>query len=168
MANLRRRHFDPEDSNILEILTTQIEERVRRSRPPPARSRVLRDSQAALRLLVFFFLVCYPCVQLKLESESKDAFANAGKEAGLFVWRVEKNTVVPWPKELTGTFYSAHDYVVLRSHKSDKGLAYVPRRPGAAERRPIWPARAHLRRAPPFASWVSAAAQPRHPRVDRP
>jgi len=34
MANLRRRHFDPEDSNILEILTTQIEERVRRSRPP--------------------------------------------------------------------------------------------------------------------------------------
>jgi len=90
--------------------------------------------------------------QLKLESDSKDAFKNAGKEAGLFIWRVEKNTVVPWPKELTGTFYSAHDYVVLRSHKSDKGLLYVLWRQGIPA--PIGSARMHSP-APRFtiASW---------------
>ncbi|KAJ9468021.1 Severin [Diplonema papillatum] len=38
-----------------------------------------------------------------------------GQSAGLFVWRIEKFEVVPWPKENHGWFYDGDSYIVLSS-----------------------------------------------------
>jgi hypothetical protein len=49
----------------------------------------------------------------------------AGDEPGMHIWRVERNTLTPIPKEQHGTFYSADDYIVLRTTKTDSGKLYV-------------------------------------------
>jgi len=50
-------------------------------------------------------------------SEHEPAWANAGKDVGLLVWRIEKFKVVPWPKEKCGQFYSGDSYIVLHTYK---------------------------------------------------
>ncbi|CAG8729000.1 14575_t:CDS:10, partial [Acaulospora morrowiae] len=54
----------------------------------------------------------------------EQAWANpgtkVGKEAGLWVWRIEKFEVKPWPKEKYGKFYSGDSYIVLHSYKKNK------------------------------------------------
>lgn len=49
----------------------------------------------------------------------------AGAEPGTQIWRVERNTLTPVPKEQHGTFYSADDYIVLRTTKTDSGKLYA-------------------------------------------
>ncbi|CAH1765833.1 19718_t:CDS:10, partial [Entrophospora sp. SA101] len=46
--------------------------------------------------------------------------SNIGKVAGLWIWRIEKFQVVPWPKERYGQFYSGDSYIVLHSYKKNK------------------------------------------------
>lgn len=41
----------------------------------------------------------------KAQSTDKEVFANAGKEIGLQIWRIEKFKAVPWPKEEYGFFF---------------------------------------------------------------
>lgn len=40
-------------------------------------------------------------------------FENAGKKAGLQVWRVEKMDLKPVPSELHGNFFTGDSYIVL-------------------------------------------------------
>ncbi|MCQ2818675.1 MAG: hypothetical protein MJ252_15520 [archaeon] len=48
------------------------------------------------------------------------------QEPGLYVWRIEKFNVVPWPKEEYGHFYLGDTYIVLNIKKKEKeeGLDY--------------------------------------------
>uniref|UniRef100_A0A3Q1IQF5 Gelsolin n=1 Tax=Anabas testudineus TaxID=64144 RepID=A0A3Q1IQF5_ANATE len=48
-------------------------------------------------------------------------FENAGKKAGLQVWRVEKMELVPVPENLYGGFYSGDAYLVLHGTKTQRG-----------------------------------------------
>jgi gelsolin len=43
-----------------------------------------------------------------------------GKEAGLYIWRIEDFQVVPWPKDRNGQFYTGDSYIVLYSYKVGK------------------------------------------------
>ncbi|KAL4792618.1 actin depolymerizing protein [Aspergillus venezuelensis] len=38
-----------------------------------------------------------------------------GTEAGLYIWRIENFEVIPWPKEIYGTFYDGDSYIILNS-----------------------------------------------------
>ena len=42
-----------------------------------------------------------------------EEFKDCGKEAGIFVWRIEKLLPVPWPKEKYGEFLNGDAYLVL-------------------------------------------------------
>merc|ERR1712183_1159482 len=42
-----------------------------------------------------------------------------GTTTGLFVWRIEKFLVKPWPKEQYGQFFRGDSYIVLNSHGND-------------------------------------------------
>merc|ERR1711991_1167281 len=56
--------------------------------------------------------------KVKLASaEGESAWAGAGKEVDLQVWRIEKFQVVPWPKEQYGTFYTGDSYILLNTYK---------------------------------------------------
>ena len=54
-----------------------------------------------------------------------ETWKDAGKDAGLQVWRVDKAGVTAWPKEQHGVFYSHDDFLILRTHKADDGLRYA-------------------------------------------
>eukprot|EP00179_Madagascaria_erythrocladioides_P018106 CAMPEP_0198328986 /NCGR_PEP_ID=MMETSP1450-20131203/15851_1 /TAXON_ID=753684 ORGANISM="Madagascaria erythrocladiodes, Strain CCMP3234" /NCGR_SAMPLE_ID=MMETSP1450 /ASSEMBLY_ACC=CAM_ASM_001115 /LENGTH=376 /DNA_ID=CAMNT_0044033153 /DNA_START=165 /DNA_END=1295 /DNA_ORIENTATION=+ len=61
----------------------------------------------------------------KAAAETEPAWANAGKELGLLIWRIEKFKVVSWPKEEYGSFYSGDSYIVLNTYKeSDDSAKY--------------------------------------------
>jgi len=49
--------------------------------------------------------------------EVKNEWGDAGKKAGLLIWRIEKFKVVPWPKEDYGKFYNGDSYIVLNTYK---------------------------------------------------
>jgi len=48
-----------------------------------------------------------------------DPSTNVGQKTGLWIWRIEKFNVVPWPKEKYGLFYSGDSYIVLHSYKKN-------------------------------------------------
>ncbi|CAI2180256.1 627_t:CDS:10, partial [Funneliformis geosporum] len=48
-----------------------------------------------------------------------DPSTKVGQEAGLWIWRIEKFHVVPWPKNEYGRFYSGDSYIVLHSYKKN-------------------------------------------------
>lgn len=48
-------------------------------------------------------------------ADGEPAWDNAGKAAGIEVWRIEKFKVVPWPKEQYGSFYDGDSYIVLHT-----------------------------------------------------
>lgn len=52
-------------------------------------------------------------------AQGEEAWDGIGKEAGLFVWRVENFTIQPWPKEQYGQFFKGDSYIVLNSSGSD-------------------------------------------------
>jgi len=49
--------------------------------------------------------------------EHEPAWATAGKEPGLQIWRIENFKVVAWPKDKYGHFYSGDSYIVLNTYK---------------------------------------------------
>ncbi|RIA84498.1 hypothetical protein C1645_783993 [Glomus cerebriforme] len=48
-----------------------------------------------------------------------DPSAKVGQKIGLWIWRIEKFNVVPWPKDKYGLFYSGDSYIVLHSYKKN-------------------------------------------------
>jgi len=50
-------------------------------------------------------------------AQKEPAWANAGKQVELLVWRIEKFHVKPWPKEKYGTLYSGDAYILLNTYK---------------------------------------------------
>jgi len=50
-------------------------------------------------------------------AETEPAWTNAGKKAGLEIWRIEKFHVKPWNPEHYGKFYTGDSYIVLRTYK---------------------------------------------------
>ncbi|THG98496.1 hypothetical protein EW026_g3690 [Hermanssonia centrifuga] len=49
--------------------------------------------------------------------DKEAAWDTAGKEVATQIWRVEKFTVVEWPKERFGSFYDGDSYIVLHTYK---------------------------------------------------
>lgn len=45
--------------------------------------------------------------------DTEHAWEGAGAAVGLEIWRIEKFTVVPWPKDKYGSFYDGDSYIVL-------------------------------------------------------
>ncbi|KAI3636638.1 hypothetical protein MIR68_005327 [Amoeboaphelidium protococcarum] len=54
----------------------------------------------------------------KNASDGEPAWASAGKQLGIEIWRIEKFKVVAWPKESYGEFYSGDSYIILRTYKA--------------------------------------------------
>jgi len=52
---------------------------------------------------------------------TEKAWKNAGKEAGLQIWRIEKFKVKKWKKSRYGEFYSGDSYIVLHTMVDDEG-----------------------------------------------
>lgn len=52
-------------------------------------------------------------------AERENQWQGLGTAAGLYIWRIEKFCVVPWPKADYGKFYRGDSYVVLNSYKRD-------------------------------------------------
>jgi len=57
----------------------------------------------------------------KAAAQTETAWEGAGKEAGLWVWRVENFGVKPWPKEHYGRFYKGDSYIVLHTAEKESG-----------------------------------------------
>jgi len=56
-------------------------------------------------------------------AQTEPAWANAGKQVGLQIWRIEKFNVVSWPKDQYGSFYSGDSYIVLNTYQKKGGNA---------------------------------------------
>jgi len=56
--------------------------------------------------------------------EPDPAWAGVGQTEGIEVWRIEKFTVKPWPKEQYGQFYGGDSYIVLKTIKSGSTFKY--------------------------------------------
>lgn len=54
-------------------------------------------------------------------ANTEEQWKKTGKSAGLFIWRIEKFQVVPWPAESYGQFYSGDSYIILNSKKKEEG-----------------------------------------------
>jgi len=52
-------------------------------------------------------------------AEKEPAWENAGKAAGILIWRIEKFKVVAWPKDKYGQFFSGDSYIVLNTYKKN-------------------------------------------------
>lgn len=51
-------------------------------------------------------------------------FTNAGKKAGLQIWRIENLELVPVPENLHGNFYTGDAYVILSTVKQKDSFFY--------------------------------------------
>eukprot|EP00038_Savillea_parva_P007724 m.172141 g.172141 ORF g.172141 m.172141 type:complete len:873 (-) comp13479_c0_seq1:84-2702(-) len=47
------------------------------------------------------------------------------QKCGIFIWRIEKFLVVPWPKNKYGKFFNGDSYIVLHTYKSKGGRGAV-------------------------------------------
>lgn len=52
------------------------------------------------------------------------AFAEAGQQSGLQVWRVEQLELVPVPSSCHGDFFVGDAYLVLRTERRGNNVAY--------------------------------------------
>ena len=62
--------------------------------------------------------------RVKYNSAASEPAWNNGKigtEPGLYIWRIERFEVVPWPKERTGEFCEGDSYIVLHSYAVGNG-----------------------------------------------
>src|SRR3990167_5330643 len=57
-------------------------------------------------------------------ANTEPAWANAGQEVGLQIWRIEKFNVVSRPKETYGEFFDGDSYIVLNTYKKNDALAW--------------------------------------------
>lgn len=54
-------------------------------------------------------------------AKSEKAWAGAGSEAGIQIWRIEKFKVKHWPKERYGEFFGGDSYIILHTKQNDEG-----------------------------------------------
>jgi gelsolin len=54
-------------------------------------------------------------------AQQEPAWAVAGKQVGIEVWRIEKFHVVPWPADRYGEFHDGDSYIVLHTKKAKRG-----------------------------------------------
>lgn len=59
----------------------------------------------------------------KKAAETEKAWAGAGEEIGLQIWRIEKFEVKDWPKKRYGEFYSGDSYIVLQTKEDPESKA---------------------------------------------
>jgi len=59
------------------------------------------------------------------KAQMESQWKNAGKQAGLFVWRIENFQVVPVPVDTYGKFYEGDSYIVLNSTSSGASLKHT-------------------------------------------
>lgn len=60
--------------------------------------------------------------KIKAAAAGKEpAWSVTGKNAGVYVWRIEKFLVVPVPKNMIGKFFDGDSYIVLNSVKNSNG-----------------------------------------------
>jgi len=52
-------------------------------------------------------------------AEGEEAWDGIGKKVGIYVWRVEKFLIKPWPKNQYGQFFRGDSYIILNSFGSD-------------------------------------------------
>jgi len=57
-------------------------------------------------------------------AQGEPAWAVAGKEVGMQIWRIEKFMVVPVPVHTYGTFYSGDSYILLNTYKHNDALRW--------------------------------------------
>lgn len=57
----------------------------------------------------------------KAAAETEPAWAGAGAEAGLKIWRIEQFEVKDWPKEDYGDFFDGDSYILLNTYTEDGG-----------------------------------------------
>ncbi|CAG8513826.1 5222_t:CDS:10 [Paraglomus brasilianum] len=55
----------------------------------------------------------------KTEQAWADPNLGIGNVEGLWVWRVEKFEIKPWPRDKYGRFYSGDSYIILHTYKKD-------------------------------------------------
>mmetsp|Transcript_8977 Transcript_8977/g.29660 ORF Transcript_8977/g.29660 Transcript_8977/m.29660 type:complete len:372 (+) Transcript_8977:81-1196(+) len=60
----------------------------------------------------------------KAAAQGEAAWAGAGAEPGIEIFRVEKMKVVPWPKEEYGKFYAGDSYIILSTKKDGPKLVW--------------------------------------------
>jgi len=61
----------------------------------------------------------------KAAAETEPAWANAGKEIGVQIWRIEKFKVKSWPQDQYGSFFSGDSYIVLNTYKDSENKSKI-------------------------------------------
>jgi len=57
-------------------------------------------------------------------AKTEAAWKGAGSKVGLEIWRIEKFTVVAWPKDKYGSFFDGDSYIVLNTYKNPGSDAF--------------------------------------------
>jgi len=57
-------------------------------------------------------------------SQGETAWATAGKQPGVQVWRIEKFQVKEWPRNQHGSFYEGDSYIILHTVKEESSLSH--------------------------------------------
>jgi len=57
-------------------------------------------------------------------AQGEPAWQNAGKQAGLQIWRVEKFKIKAWPEDQYGNFFDGDSYIVLHTYGHAMSLRY--------------------------------------------
>mmetsp|Transcript_77976 Transcript_77976/g.226204 ORF Transcript_77976/g.226204 Transcript_77976/m.226204 type:complete len:342 (+) Transcript_77976:121-1146(+) len=60
----------------------------------------------------------------KAAAETEPAWANAGQEAGIMVWRIENFKVVPWDACQYGKFHTGDSYIILQTIQVEEKLEH--------------------------------------------
>ena len=58
-------------------------------------------------------------------AEAEPEWKKIKKEPGLYIWRIEKFSLIPWPSESYGTFYQGDTYIILSIEKKNDSLVYT-------------------------------------------
>ena len=58
-------------------------------------------------------------------AENEPEWQKIPKEPCLLIWRIEKFCVVPWPKNMYGTFYNGDSFIILHIEKINERLDYT-------------------------------------------
>jgi gelsolin len=59
-----------------------------------------------------------------MAAQGEPAWKDAGKEAGIQIWRVEKFKIIAWPRDRYGYFFDGDSYIVLHTYGHPQSLRY--------------------------------------------
>jgi gelsolin len=98
---------------------------------PPAKAASIKAPPQAKETKLDFGLSKFYLPAVDTEKEMKAAAAqgepawqNAGKQAGIQIWRVEKFKIKAWPEDQYGYFFDGDSYIVLNSYGHPQSLRY--------------------------------------------